>query len=733
MADMNASLAVIVRAGRPEAAAIGERFAAAGRLVDVLWADADAERTPPLAHPLLRWHALGADARTLDAPAVAQLAMRCHWWLTSWSRARRNVPCAAHFTGAAAALAHFAVLAKRSGSAYSHTLLSVSVEPVAPAGAARRLGARAGWAARAPSAALDALAEACMRAHAIRHCDACVASRELDLRAALRARACAGPGEVQPLAGPGEAQPLAGPGAAGELGTAARLWAARSQPRALASALEAASAAAGGERARAWSRFTAAAMNAPAERTAASPPRGRHTADGDRRLALSVCIASHDRGPLLRQAVASIHAQLGVHRAAALLRSAVGGRGLLDGATPPPADAPGDVELLVVDDGSTDAQTVRVLAELEADAPDTDAPDADAPDADAGLDGYAPRRPSSAHGGRVRWPVRVHRLARNAYLGAARNAAARLARGEWLLFIDDDNVAKPQMVAAFARAASHSGADVLTCVNHKWASADAPPQPSLRALLDGAGELREEALDGWAVDAAAGSAEAARGEHWVPLGPCAELGAHANCYGDAHALIRRGALESVGGYTVDYGLGLEDWELYARLALRADDERAASDGAGAAGDSLPLHHLVVPSPLYWYRLSRGGGMLARQHAQSEEARAQRLADRLRSLRPFVERERGRSDGGTIGAAVRDARAPPSLEALLLYSEALRPHDARGSVEACAPLVATRWLRAAAELLAGALALALLLRALPACARARARARVRPPRLVDRSA
>ena len=176
---MNASLAVIVRAGRPEAAAIGERFAAAGRLVrilcarrasvrwaaashpparrargprrhppppssfprappqvDVLWADADAERTPPLAHPLLRWHALGADARTLDAPAVAQLAMRCHWWLTSWSRARRNVPCAAHFTGAAAALAHFAVLAKRSGSAYSHTLLSVSGEPAAAAGAA---------------------------------------------------------------------------------------------------------------------------------------------------------------------------------------------------------------------------------------------------------------------------------------------------------------------------------------------------------------------------------------------------------------------------------------------------------------------------------------------------------------------------------------------------------------------------------------------------------------------
>ncbi|KAJ1623824.1 hypothetical protein T492DRAFT_1052542 [Pavlovales sp. CCMP2436] len=292
-------------------------------------------------------------------------------------------------------------------------------------------------------------------------------------------------------------------------------------------------------------------------------------------------------------------------------------------------------------------------------------------------------------------------MPRNSYLGAARNAAARLARGEWLFFMDDDNVAKPQMLAAFARAAAHSGADVLTCVNHKWKSPERPPQPAADALLLQAGDgsvasaLTEGALDAWGAGAAEASAEGARGEHWLPLGPCVELGAHLNCFGDAHVLLKRAAFEAVGGYTEDFGLGLEDWELYANLALRAAAERraraeAADEVSGAQGAAQtvratmpPVHHLVIPCPLYWYRLSTGGGMLARQHADSPEARAQRLADRLRSMRPYVEHTWGgaRVDlmpwasagehGLAADALLREGPATPSLEALLLYSESLR--------------------------------------------------------------
>lgn len=42
------------------------------------------------------------------------------------------------------------------------------------------------------------------------------------------------------------------------------------------------------------------------------------------------------------------------------------------------------------------------------------------------------------------------------------NLAARHASGEYLMFMDDDNVAKPFEVETFVTAALNSGADVLT-------------------------------------------------------------------------------------------------------------------------------------------------------------------------------------------------------------------------------------------------------------------------------
>ena len=41
----------------------------------------------------------------------------------------------------------------------------------------------------------------------------------------------------------------------------------------------------------------------------------------------------------------------------------------------------------------------------------------------------------------------------NAHVGAARNAGAEVATGEFILFMDDDNYAKPQEVSTFLQAA----------------------------------------------------------------------------------------------------------------------------------------------------------------------------------------------------------------------------------------------------------------------------------------
>lgn len=784
--------------------------------------------------------------------------MRCHWWLAEWARARAGTPSAVHFVRRATPLAHYAMLAKRAGSHYAQTLLSVELEPprrlstgpVAPglaselANGSARPVERFEWlvapaqslaSAPAPLMALDALAESCMRAQAQRHADVCVAADSAVLRAAAHARACMGAYELQPLFG-----------ADGATATgAAQLWAARLGSRALAAALDRGEALASRERvlgSAGRDKAAVAAAEGSAVAGGATDGGGDAAQHADRARGrdlpsapvLSVCIVSHNRGALLLQAVSAVRAQLGVARAAALLRSATGdgggrggfvrnggdsawsaerrprrrrlgaalgeagegggaaaavsgmasrmggGGGAAAAAAASAAAAarePSDVELLVVDDASTEPDTLRILSSLAASAAaDADeaaalaAPSAGAAAAAGDADGVgAPGRPAGAQG-QVVWPLRVHRLASNGYLGAARNAAARLSRGVWLFFVDDDNVAKPHMLLAFARAAARSGASVLTCVNHKWPSAEQPPQPEAEALFDPVtGDLREGALDGWADGAAAGSAERTTGQHWLPLGPCAELGAHANCFGDAHVLIRREAFEAVGGYTTDFGLGLEDWELYARLTLRAGADAEAAlrkqgararegargaggaAGGGAAGGAggereaeamLPVHHLVIPSPLYWYRLSRGGGMLARQHADSPEARAQRLADRLRSLRPYVERSWDRD--GVAPPTDRTARAEahaqhdwpragaasatPSLEALLLFSESLRPLDSGATAGECgAPAGALTWLPATATLTV-ALALALVLRRLVLGWR-----RVRPPyRLLDRS-
>jgi hypothetical protein len=693
--------------------------------VDVLWIDRSAGLPSPLplAHAGVRWHALPPLARALDGPATAALSMRVHWWLATWALRRpaaspAAAPLAVHFAPDAASLAHYPILSKRSGERYARLVLAVHVADAA--------SARAPVVAEA-LAPLERMADACMRAQALRHADVCIAADEAAAAGAASTCACARTPAVLPLIGTDAV------GAGGDGMTS--LWTAFHQPAALAGALERADAAAAAERERGWRAHAARdAAHAAAAARALEPAR----------IVLSICIVSHDRGALLEQALESIHAQLAVGAAVRELRVALrpgerggGGGGARGGGGG--RDVEASIEVLVVDDGSSEPYTLRVLDALES----------------------AP--PPGPAAGTLRWPIRVHRLPTNGYLGAARNVAAQLARGDWLLFMDDDNVAKPQMLFGFARAAARSGAAILTCVNHKWPSRERPPQPNLQALprpspdrpphtpdlrpwllraltqpeatmttmatvtttvaalheaaaaaaaaealASGDGESEEWAralaagegeVDGWAAGEAPVSDEATHGAHWLPLGACLPLGAHANCFGDAHVLLRSSAARAVGGYTIDYGLGLEDWELYARLALR-----------GTTAEGAPLDHLVIPSPLYWYRLSRGGGMLARANAGSAEARAQQYADRLRALRPYVQTAAlAGDDGAEPWPHAHPRRTEPSLEALVLYGEHLR------SAAAAAPCVGARaigWvggLGIAAVGLVGALVLRRLLR------------------------
>ncbi|MEM7143746.1 MAG: glycosyltransferase [Verrucomicrobiota bacterium] len=186
-------------------------------------------------------------------------------------------------------------------------------------------------------------------------------------------------------------------------------------------------------------------------------------------------------------------------------------------------------ELIVVDDGSTDPDALKYLDALAEECARRD------------------------------W-----RLVRQANAGPsrARNVAAQMARGEFLLFMDDDNIAKPNEIETFIKVARHTGADVLNCVLQAFSGNESPPD-------------NDEDAD-WI---------------WLPLGPSPSMGALVNCFGDTNFLVRTDVFAELGGFTPD---SLEerleeDWDFLSRAML--------------AGKKMEL----VPHMLYWYRRIEGEG------------------------------------------------------------------------------------------------------------------------------
>lgn len=142
--------------------------------------------------------------------------------------------------------------------------------------------------------------------------------------------------------------------------------------------------------------------------------------------------------------------------------------------------------------------------------------------------------------------------------GAARNMAAELAAGDYLIFMDSDNYAFPHMLETFVRAMGTSGADCLTCLFPAFAGDDAPGE-NTPALYRAA-----------------------------PYGACLEAGLLENVFGDTNFIIKRETFQALGGFDEKTGVIWEDYEFLARLCLK--------------GYSLE----VVPEELFWYRVVGGG-------------------------------------------------------------------------------------------------------------------------------
>jgi hypothetical protein len=129
----------------------------------------------------------------------------------------------------------------------------------------------------------------------------------------------------------------------------------------------------------------------------------------------------------------------------------------------------------------------------------------------------------------------------NGYLGAARNTAIAHSNGEFVVFLDDDDVLLPGAVSTLVAAQRQSGADVVVPLNVYMERAH-------RETLVAKADIEDLKIA------------------YVPLVGPISAGAVENVFGSATSLIRRASLVNVGGYTEMIGVGHEDYELYIRLA-----------------------------------------------------------------------------------------------------------------------------------------------------------------------
>ncbi|ORY87436.1 hypothetical protein BCR35DRAFT_289498 [Leucosporidium creatinivorum] len=168
-------------------------------------------------------------------------------------------------------------------------------------------------------------------------------------------------------------------------------------------------------------------------------------------------------------------------------------------------------QIILVDDGSTSKEAIEQLDNLERDYFD------------------APDHSSTWHVLRIE----------NSYLGEARNRAAELAEGEWLLFLDDDDVLKLHALETLVKVAAKTGVSALSTWLDEFAT-DVNP-------------IEEATLPH-------------RRTYWF-LGQSLSAGMMSNCFGSGNIFVSHAAFEAVGGFSTYREVGAEDWEFYMRLAL----------------------------------------------------------------------------------------------------------------------------------------------------------------------
>ncbi len=181
--------------------------------------------------------------------------------------------------------------------------------------------------------------------------------------------------------------------------------------------------------------------------------------------------------------------------------------------------------------------------------------------------------------------------------GAARHAAAEHARGEYLLFVDDDDYLECEALETLIRVAERTGADVLVSAYRRFRGDSSPDIADVEA------------------------------EPVVPLGPALAAGLIYPELGGTMIFVRREAYMAVGGFPRERDVD-EDWELLLALV--------------AAGFELQ----AIPETLFWYREREA----SRSRADNRFARNLSRIRRFEKMLPSELRDLAALAYGQLGGA-----------------------------------------------------------------------------------
>ena len=149
----------------------------------------------------------------------------------------------------------------------------------------------------------------------------------------------------------------------------------------------------------------------------------------------------------------------------------------------------------------------------------------------------------------------------NNYLGHSRNKVRDVANGTYIFYMDDDNLAMSNEIENLVKVAERNNADFVGSFMKVFHSNE--PLPNL------------DCCD----------------EIWAGLGDVHSGYYLENYFSDANGLYRKASLDALGGYSTDYGLGYEDWELFHRMKLSG------------------MKIIVIPEPFYFYRVNIDNSMV----------------------------------------------------------------------------------------------------------------------------